>query len=43
MLVGAGSACATLLGEMRHSDKFGYKPVCLIDDSVEKSAKPFTE
>lgn len=39
MLVGAGSACATLLGEMRHSDKFGYKPVCLIDDSVEKIGK----
>lgn len=39
MLVGAGSACATLLNDMRHSDKFGYKAVCLIDDSVDKIGK----
>lgn len=39
MLVGAGSACATLLNEIHHSSKFNYKPVCLIDDSVDKIGK----
>ena len=39
MLVGAGSACATLLNEIHHSSKLNYKPVCLIDDSVDKIGK----
>ena len=39
MLVGAGSAGASLIAEMHHSDKILYNPVCLIDDSVEKIGK----
>ena len=39
MLVGAGSAGASLINEMLHSDMISYNPVCLIDDNIEKIGK----
>lgn len=39
MIVGAGNAGASLLTEMRNSNKLHYKAVCLIDDDVDKLGK----
>ena len=37
MIIGAGEAGRTLIREMRNNTKMGMVPVCLIDDSLEKT------
>lgn len=36
MVVGAGEAAHAILKEMQTSDKLAYKPVCLLDDDLQK-------
>jgi FlaA1/EpsC-like NDP-sugar epimerase len=39
MLVGGGAAAMALIREMVTSDKMSYKPVCIVDDDLEKQGK----
>ena len=39
MVVGGGEAGSDLIKEMKSSDKINYKPVCVIDDAIEKKGR----
>ena len=36
MIVGGGEAGELLIKDMQRSDRFDYKPVCVVDDNPEK-------
>ena len=39
MIVGGGEAGSDLIKEMKSSDRINYKPVCVIDDAIEKQGR----